>query len=45
VARRSDAADRPLTWDQAKLAGGRARLLAGGVEIVIPGHGEPFRLG
>jgi glyoxylase-like metal-dependent hydrolase (beta-lactamase superfamily II) len=34
----------PLAWDQAKLEEGRARLLAGGVDIVIPGHGEPFRL-
>lgn len=34
----------PLAWDQAKLEGGRERLLAGGVDIVIPGHGAPFRL-
>jgi glyoxylase-like metal-dependent hydrolase (beta-lactamase superfamily II) len=34
----------PLAWDQAKLEVGRERLLAGGVDIVVPGHGEPFRL-
>ena len=34
----------PLAWDQAKLEEGRARLVAGGVDIVIPGHGAPFRL-
>ena len=34
----------PLAWDQAKLEEGRTRLLAGGVDVVIPGHGEPFRL-
>lgn len=34
----------PLAWDQEKLEEGRARLLEGGVEIVIPGHGEAFRL-
>lgn len=34
----------PLAWDQAKLEAGRRRLLHGGAEVVIPGHGEPFRL-
>ena len=34
----------PLAWDQAKLEEGRTRLLAGGVDVVVPGHGEPFRL-
>jgi glyoxylase-like metal-dependent hydrolase (beta-lactamase superfamily II) len=34
----------PLAWDQAALERGRARLLGGGIDIVIPGHGEPFRL-
>ena len=34
----------PLAWDQAKLEEGRARLVDGGVEVVIPGHGESFRL-
>jgi hypothetical protein len=45
VAPRSTPLIDPLAWDQAKLEGGRSRLLAGGVEIVIPGLGEPFRLG
>jgi glyoxylase-like metal-dependent hydrolase (beta-lactamase superfamily II) len=34
----------PLAWDQGKLEEGRRRLAAGGIDIVIPGHGEPFRL-
>ena len=34
----------PRAWDQAKLEEGRQRLLESGVDIVIPGHGEPFRL-
>lgn len=34
----------PLAWGQAKLEEGCARLLTGGVDIVIPGQGEPFRL-
>jgi glyoxylase-like metal-dependent hydrolase (beta-lactamase superfamily II) len=33
----------PLAWDQAAIERGRARLLEA-VDIVIPGHGEPFRL-
>ena len=33
----------PLAWDQASLDEGRARVLAA-VDIVIPGHGEPFRV-
>jgi glyoxylase-like metal-dependent hydrolase (beta-lactamase superfamily II) len=35
----------PLAWDQERLAESRRRLIDGGVDIVIPGHGEPFRLG
>ena len=34
----------PLAWDQAKLEAGRRRLVEAGVEVVIPGHGEAFRL-
>ena len=34
----------PLAWDQSKLEAGRRRLVEAGVEIVIPGHGEAFRL-
>ena len=34
----------PLAWDQERLQEGRERLLDGGIDIVIPGHGEPFRL-
>ena len=34
----------PLAWDQARLGSSRRRLLDGGIDIVIPGHGEPFRL-
>jgi hypothetical protein len=33
----------PLAWDQAALERGRARVLEV-VEIVIPGHGTPFRV-
>jgi glyoxylase-like metal-dependent hydrolase (beta-lactamase superfamily II) len=33
----------PLAWDQAALERGRARVLAA-ADIVIPGHGEPFRV-
>ena len=33
----------PLAWDQAGLERGRARLLET-VDIVIPGHGEPFHI-
>jgi glyoxylase-like metal-dependent hydrolase (beta-lactamase superfamily II) len=33
----------PLAWDQAALERGRARVLEV-VEIVIPGHGAPFRV-
>jgi glyoxylase-like metal-dependent hydrolase (beta-lactamase superfamily II) len=34
----------PLAWDEERLEASRRRLLEGGIEIVIPGHGEPFRL-
>lgn len=34
----------PLAWDQAQLEAGRRRLLEAGIDVVIPGHGEPFRL-
>ena len=34
----------PLAWDQARLEASRRRLLEGGIDILIPGHGEPFRL-
>ena len=34
----------PLAWDQARLESSRRRLLDGGIDVVIPGHGEPFRL-
>jgi glyoxylase-like metal-dependent hydrolase (beta-lactamase superfamily II) len=34
----------PLAWDQARLESSRRRLLAGGIDVVVPGHGEPFRL-
>lgn len=34
----------PLAWDQGRLEASRQRLLEGGIDIVIPGHGEPFRL-
>ncbi len=34
----------PLAWDQALVEAGRRRLFDGGVEVVIPGHGGPFRL-
>lgn len=34
----------PLAWDQARLEASRRRLLEGRIDIVIPGHGEPFRL-
>lgn len=34
----------PLAWSQAKLQEGRRRLLESAVDIVVPGHGEPFRL-
>ncbi len=34
----------PLAWDQARLEASRRRLIEGGIDIVIPGHGEPFRL-
>jgi len=33
----------PLAWDQAALERGRERVLAE-ADIVIPGHGEPFRV-
>lgn len=33
----------PLAWDQAALERGRERVLAA-ADIVIPGHGEPFRV-
>jgi len=33
----------PLAWDQAALERGRARVLSA-ADIVIPGHGEPFRV-
>ena len=33
----------PLAWDQEALQRGRARVLAA-ADIVIPGHGEPFRV-
>jgi glyoxylase-like metal-dependent hydrolase (beta-lactamase superfamily II) len=33
----------PLAWDQAALERGRARVLAA-ADVVIPGHGEPFRV-
>jgi len=33
----------PLAWDQAALEKGRERVLAA-ADIVIPGHGEPFRV-
>ena len=33
----------PLAWDQDSLERGRARVLAA-TDIVIPGHGEPFRV-
>ena len=33
----------PLAWDQSALEQGRTRVLAV-ADIVIPGHGEPFRL-
>ncbi len=33
----------PLAWDQAALERGRDRVLAA-ADIVIPGHGEPFRV-
>jgi len=33
----------PLAWDQASLERGRERVLAAAA-IVIPGHGEPFRV-
>src|SRR5512146_2651701 len=33
----------PLAWDQAALERGRARVLAA-ADIVIPGHGEAFRV-
>ncbi|MFI5254519.1 MAG: MBL fold metallo-hydrolase [Candidatus Limnocylindrales bacterium] len=34
----------PLAWDQAALERGRERVLER-ADIVIPGHGEPFRVG
>jgi glyoxylase-like metal-dependent hydrolase (beta-lactamase superfamily II) len=34
----------PLAWDQARLVESRRRLIEGGVDIVIPGHGQAFRL-
>jgi glyoxylase-like metal-dependent hydrolase (beta-lactamase superfamily II) len=34
----------PVAWDQAALERGRARVLAI-ADVVIPGHGEPFRVG
>ena len=33
----------PLAWDQAAIERGRARVL-GAVDVVIPGHGEAFRV-
>lgn len=33
----------PLAWDQAALERGRERLLAA-VDVVVPGHGAPFRV-
>jgi glyoxylase-like metal-dependent hydrolase (beta-lactamase superfamily II) len=33
----------PLAWDQAALERGRERVLAA-ADVVIPGHGEPFRV-
>jgi glyoxylase-like metal-dependent hydrolase (beta-lactamase superfamily II) len=33
----------PLAWDQAAIERGRERVLAA-ADIVIPGHGEPFRI-
>lgn len=33
----------PLAWDQAAIERGRARVLAA-ADIVIPGHGTPFRV-
>jgi glyoxylase-like metal-dependent hydrolase (beta-lactamase superfamily II) len=33
----------PLAWDQAALERGRARLLEA-VDVVVPGHGAPFRV-
>ncbi len=33
----------PLAWDQAAIETGRARLLAA-VDVVVPGHGAPFRV-
>ncbi len=33
----------PLAWDQAAIVRGRARVLAT-ADVVIPGHGEPFRV-
>jgi len=33
----------PLAWDQAAVERGRERVLAA-ADIVIPGHGEPFRV-
>ena len=33
----------PLAWDQAALEAGRARL-RGVADVIIPGHGKPFRL-
>jgi glyoxylase-like metal-dependent hydrolase (beta-lactamase superfamily II) len=34
----------PLAWDQAALERGRERVLAV-ADVVVPGHGEPFRVG
>jgi hypothetical protein len=33
----------PLAWDQAAIERGRERVLAA-ADIVIPGHGEAFRV-
>jgi glyoxylase-like metal-dependent hydrolase (beta-lactamase superfamily II) len=33
----------PLAWDQAAIERGRARVLAA-VDVVVPGHGGPFRV-
>lgn len=33
----------PLAWDQAAIERGRARVLAV-ADVVVPGHGEPFRV-
>jgi glyoxylase-like metal-dependent hydrolase (beta-lactamase superfamily II) len=33
----------PLAWDQAAIEVGRARVLAV-ADVVVPGHGEPFRV-